>query len=256
VGGPRQGLCRWLHGRRHRPHAGARDDAPDNTGIAVTPPDELRELARQADEAGFSLAVHAIGDQAIRDTIDAMAKFLRDAGTTHKLPHLIEHVQVIHPDDLPRLSQHGIVASMQPVHVLSDWRTADRVWGQRARYAYAFRSLIDRGTHMSFGSDAPYEALNPMEGIYAAVARRDRSGEPEGGWYPEERITVAEAIHGFTMGPAYASGWQAVQGSITPGKWADVVLLSRDMFEIPADEIAETEVVLTIFDGRAVYRKE
>ncbi len=232
------------------------DDAPDNAGIAVTPPDELCELARQADEAGFSLAVHAIGDRAVRDTIDAMAKFPREAETTHKLPHLIEHVQVIHPDDLPRLARHGIVASMQPVHVLSDWRTADRVWGRRARYAYAFRSLLDRGTHMSFGSDAPYEALNPMEGIYAAVARRDRSGEPESGWYPEERISVAEAVHGFTMGPAYASGRHGVQGSIALGKWADMIVLSRDVFQMPPDEIAQTEALLTIFDGRAVYRKE
>jgi predicted amidohydrolase YtcJ len=130
---------------------------------------------------------------------------------------------------------------MQPVHVLSDWRTADRVWGGRARYAYAFRSLLDQGTRMSFGSDAPYESLNPLEGIYAAVTRRDRSGAPEGGWYPEERITVAEAVHGFTMGPAYASGKQGVQGSIAPGKWADVIVLSRDVFQILPDEIAKTE---------------
>jgi predicted amidohydrolase YtcJ len=226
-----------------------------NVGIAVTPADELRELARQADEAGFSLAVHAIGDRAIRETLDALREFPREDAAALKLPHLIEHVQLIHPDDLPRLSRYGIVASMQPVHVLSDWRTADRVWGRRARYAYAFRSLIEQGTHISFGSDAPYESLNPMEGLYAAVARRDRNGEPEGGWYPEERISVADAIHGYTMGPAYAAGRQHVQGSITPGKLADMVILDRDIFTIEPMEIADTQVVMTVFDGRVVYEQ-
>lgn len=232
------------------------ENDPDNLGLAVTPADELRELARQADEAGFSLAVHAIGDRAIRDTIDVLGEFPRDqAGLAPRLPHLIEHVQLIHPDDLPRLSRYGIVASMQPVHVLSDWRTADRVWGRRARYAYAFRSLIDHGTRVSFGSDAPYESLNPLEGIYAAVTRQDRYGEPGSGWYPQERISVAEAVYGFTMGPAFASGKQTVQGSIAPGKWADMIVLSRDIFRIPPVEIAQTEVALTIFDGRVVYEQ-
>jgi len=231
------------------------EDDPGNRGIAVTPPDEMRELARQADEAGFSLAVHAIGDRGIRDTIDVLCQFPRDGATSgFKLPHLIEHVQLLHPDDLPRLSQHGIVASMQPVHVLSDWRTADRVWGRRARYAYAFRSLIDRGTCMSFGSDAPYESFNPMEGIYAAVTRRDRGGEPEGGWYSEERISVAEAVRGYTVGPARATGRRRVQGAIRPGAWADMIVLARDIFGIPPEEIAETEVDLTVFDGRVVFR--
>ena len=232
------------------------EDDPDNRGISVTPADDLRQLARRADEAGFSLAVHAIGDRAIRDVVDVLSEFPRaDSSSTPKLPHLIEHVQVIHPDDLPRLSRYGIMASMQPVHLMSDWRTADRVWGQRARYAYAFRSLLDCGTRMSFGSDAPYESLNPMEGIYAATTRRDRHGEPGAGWYPEEQISVAEAIHGYTMGPAYATGRQQVQGSITPGKWADIIMLSRDIFEIPSAEIANVEVLLTIFDGQVIYQK-
>ena len=107
---------------------------------------------------------------------------------------------------------------------------------------------------MSFGSDAPYESFNPMEGIYAAVTRRDRQGEPEGGWYPEERISVAEAVRGYTAGPARATGRQQIQGAIRPGAWADMIVLSRDIFEIPPEEIAETEVDLTIFDGRVVFR--
>lgn len=254
----------------------------DNVGVAVTPADELWELAVQADEAGFPLSIHAIGDRAVRDVIDVLSEFGPDEpsnqfgnrsgrqvetrfnvfSTTdrefirgHSLPHRIEHVQVIHPDDLARLGRHGIIASMQPVHLLTDWPTADRVWGRRARYAYAFRSLLDHGTHLAFGSDAPVAPLNPMLGIYAAVTRQDQRGEPQAGWYPDERITVGETIHGYTMGPAYVAGKQHVQGSISPGKWADMIVLDRDIFEVSPAEIGGTEVEVTIFNGEVVYRK-
>jgi hypothetical protein len=247
---------------------------PHNRGVAVTPADELWELAVRAEEAGFSLSVHAIGDLAVRNVLDVLSEFQPDepssvppnepdgryekgasarsnvSGVSSPLPHRIEHVQVVHPDDLARLNRHSIVASMQPVHLLTDWPTADRVWGRRARYAYAFRSLLDHGTYLAFGSDAPVAPLNPMLGIYAAVARQDEQGEPEAGWYPQERISVAEAILGYTMGPAYVAGKQHVQGSITPGKWADIIVLSRNIFDIPPAEIAETEVEMTIFDGK------
>ncbi|MFQ5858447.1 MAG: amidohydrolase, partial [Anaerolineae bacterium] len=247
---------------------------PANRGMTVTSADELWELAVQADEAGFPLSIHAIGDLAVRNVLDVLSEFRRDesdapAGppnefgvwyekrvkTRSVLPHRIEHVQVIHPDDLAQLSRHGIIASMQPVHLLTDWPTADRVWGRRARYAYAFRSLLDHGTRLAFGSDAPVAPLNPMLGIYAAVTRQDERGEPEAGWYPEERISVAETVHGYTMGPAYAAGVQHVQGSITPGKWADMIVLSHNILEVPPAEIAETEVELTIFDGQVVYQR-
>lgn len=238
---------------------------PDNYGLAVTPAEALWELAEQARRAGFPLSVHAIGDLAVREVVDvlgelpAMEQGSRGAGGQGKffpaaLPHRIEHVQVIHPDDLPRLSQFGIVASVQPVHLLTDWPTADKVWGKRARYAYAFRSLLDRGTRLALGSDAPVAPLNPMLGIYAAVTRQDERGLPAAGWYPEERLTVAEAIHGYTMGPAYLAGKQAVQGSITPGKWADMVVLAQNLFEISPEEIAETTTNITVFDGQVVYQ--
>ncbi|MFQ5343915.1 MAG: amidohydrolase [Anaerolineae bacterium] len=235
---------------------------PDNRGMVVTSADELWDLAVRADEAGFSLSVHAIGDRAVRDVINVLSEFQRDeparefgAGGRAPLPHRIEHAQVFHPNDLARLSRHGIVASMQPVHLQSDWPTADRVWGRRSRYAYAFRSLLDQGTCLAFGSDAPVAPLNPMLGIHAAVTRQDERGEPEAGWYPEERITVGEAIHGYTIGPAYVAGKQHVQGSITPGKWADMIVLSRNIFEMPPAEIAGTEVELTVFGGEVVYRR-
>jgi predicted amidohydrolase YtcJ len=136
---------------------------------------------------------------------------------------------------------------------MTDWPTADKVWGKRARYAYAFRSLLNHGTRLALGSDAPVAPINPMLGIYAAVARQDERGEPAGGWYAEERLSVAEAVHGYTMGPAYLSGKEHLQGSITPGKWADLIILSGNLFEIPAVEIAETAVDLTIFDGQVIY---
>lgn len=229
---------------------------PDNTGVVVTPTDELWELIRAAGKAGFSLSVHAIGDRAVREALDVMSEYGPTAATQPlSLPHRIEHVQVIHPADLGRLAAHNIVASVQPVHLLSDWPTADRVWGQRARYAYAFRSLLNQGVPLAFGSDAPVAPLNPMLGVYAAVTRQDEQGQPAAGWYPEERLTTAETIHGYTMGPAYLAGKEKQQGSITPGKWADLVILEDNLFEIPSPEIKNTEVNTTIFNGEVVYHR-
>jgi predicted amidohydrolase YtcJ len=227
----------------------------DNVGVVVTPADELWSLIVAAGESGYSLSVHAIGDRAVRDVLDVMGERTTAATKQLALPHRIEHVQLIHPDDLGRLAAYGIVASLQPVHLLSDWPTADRVWGQRARYAYAFRSLLDRGTMLAFGSDAPVAPLNPLLGIYAAVTRQDEQGRPAGGWYPEERLSVAEAIHGYTMGPAYLAGKEKVQGSITPGKWADLVILTHNLFEVSPAEIATVEAETTIFNGEVVYQR-
>ncbi|MEW5959705.1 MAG: amidohydrolase [Chloroflexota bacterium] len=227
---------------------------PDNYGLVVTSKEDLRALAQQAGRAGFSLSVHAIGDLAVRHTIDALSEFKPDRGAASgRLPHRIEHVQVIHPDDLPRLAQHGLVASIQPVHLCTDWSTADRVWGARARYAYAFRSLLAHGARLAMGSDAPVAPLNPLLGIYAAVTRRDLHGRPQAGWYPAERLGVAEAVCGYTLGPASLAGHEHLQGSITPGKWADLIVLSHNIFEIPPAEIAATRVELTVFDGQIVY---
>ncbi len=233
---------------------------PDNSGVAVTPTDQLCALAQRAQKAGFSMSIHAIGDMAVRQVIDVLSELpppRPDPTAAQQAdirpPHRIEHVQVIHPDDLPRLNQHNIIASMQPIHICADWQTANHVWGQRSRYAYALRSLLEHGTRLALGSDAPVAPLNPMHGIYAAVTRQDLEGGPENGWYPEERISVAEAICGFTIGAATAAGKQHQQGSITPGKWADLVMLSHNIFEISPQEIPHTTVDLTIFDGQIVH---
>ena len=227
---------------------------PNNTGLVVTSTAELADLAARANAAGFSLSVHAIGDRAVREVIDVMSEFPADLTPDRgRLPHRLEHVQVIHPADLPRLAAANIVASMQPVHLRLDWLTADRLWGERARLTYAFRSLLDQGTRLAFGSDAPVAPLNPMLGLHAAVTRQTGRGEPTGGWYPAQRISLAEAIEAYTLGPAYLAGKQHRQGSLRPGKWADLIVLSQNLFEIAAEEIAETQVELTVFGGEVVY---
>lgn len=233
------------------------EGAPDNRGIVVTPPDELWSLIVDAADAGFPISVHAIGDRAVREVLDVMSEWAATRGASARLPmpQRIEHVQVMHPADLDRPAAHGIVASVQPVHLPSDWRTADRVWGQRARYAYAFRSLLDRGTSLAFGSDAPVAPLNPMLGIHAAVTRQDATNQPAGGWYPAERLTVAEAIEGYTLGPARLSGKADRFGSVAPGKYADLVMLSHNLFEIDPADVPTTTVRLTVFDGRVVYEE-
>ena len=231
------------------------EEQPDNTGIIVTSAQEMADFAAQASEAGFSMSIHAIGDRAIREVIDVLGEFPPELSANRgQLPHRIEHVQVIHPADIPRLKQHNLVASMQPIHVVTDHFDADRAWGKRARYAYAFRSLLDQGVALAFGSDAPVAPLEPLLGIEAAVTRQDARGEPAGGWYPQEKISVAEAIAGYTLGPAYLAGKLVHQGSITPGKWADMIILERNLFEIPADEIGQTGVDMTIFAGEVVYQ--
>jgi predicted amidohydrolase YtcJ len=148
-----------------------------------------------------------------------------------------------------------VIASVQPVHLMADWLVADRMWGhERSRTAYAFRSLLNAGTHLTLGSDCPVAPLSPLLGIQAAVLRQNEKGEPREGWYPKERLTVAEAVRGYTMGPAYTVGLEDALGSITPGKLADLVVLDRDIFEIEPVEIASVKPTMTIFDGRVVYQ--
>jgi predicted amidohydrolase YtcJ len=228
------------------------------TGISLTPIEEIAEIISCAHRAGLSTAIHAIGDRAIRELLDVFADVLsRHRGYGPPLaPHRIEHVQHSHPDDLKRLKPLGLVASVQPLHITDDMVMVDQACGDRARWAYAFRDLLDAGTVLALGSDCPVASPNPFWGIHAAVTRQRRDSTPDGGWHPEHRLTVAEAVWGYSMGAAYASGLVAHQGSITPGKLADLVVLDRDIFAIPPAEIADTEVSLTMFDGRVVYRSE
>ena len=232
-------------------------DEPLNLGIAVTSKEEMRELVSKASRAGISAAIHAIGDRANRDVLDILEEN-RQSGEGRDLRHRIEHVQLLHPTDIPRLAKLGIIASMQPIHATSDMDMVERHWGEeRGRGAYAWRSLLDSGTALAFGSDCPVESFDPLAGIHAAATRRRSDGSPgPEGWHPEQRISVEDAVRAYTLGAAYASGEERERGSITPGKLADLVVLSQDIFVVPAMSILETEVEATVFDGQFVYCRE
>jgi len=229
-------------------------EEPLNLGIAVTPKEEMRELVRKASRAGLSVAIHAIGDRANRDVLDVLEES-RQAGGGADLRHRIEHVQLLHPADIPRLARLGVIASMQPIHATSDMEMVRRHWGEeRARRAYAWRSLLEAGTVLAFGSDCPVESLDPLAGIHAAVTRRRADGSPgPEGWHPEERISVGEAVRAYTWGAAYASGEEREKGVIALGKLADLVVLSQDIFAVPPMAILETEVEATVLNGKFVY---
>jgi predicted amidohydrolase YtcJ len=233
------------------------DDEPLNSGIVVTSKEEMRALVRKASRAGISAAIHAIGDRANRDVLDVLEESHR-SGEGMNLRHRIEHVQLLHPADIPRLAKLGVIASMQPIHATSDMEMVNRHWGEeRGQGAYAWRSLLNASTVLAFGSDCPVETLDPLAGIHAAVTRRRADGSPgPEGWHPEQRITVEDAVRAYTVGAAYASGEEQEKGSITPGKLADLVVLSQDIFAIPPMAILETEVEATILDGRFVYVSE
>jgi predicted amidohydrolase YtcJ len=229
---------------------------PDNYGIPVATAEHLREQVGKASRAGLAAFVHAIGDRANREVLDAV-EASRKAGEGLHLRHRIEHTQLLHPDDIPRLAKLGVIASMQPIHATQDMLLANDLWGSRSAGAYAFRSLLDSGAVLAFGSDCPVEDLNVMKGIHAAVTRRRADGSPgPDGWYPEQRLTVDETVYAFTAGAAYASGEEAIKGTLSPGKLADLVVLSQDIFAIDPMVILDTKVMATMFDGRLVYNHE
>lgn len=232
------------------------DGEPDNTGIPVATSEHLRETIRRASRAGIASFVHAIGDRANREVLNAI-EASRQAGEGLNLRHRIEHVQILHPSDIPRLGQLGVIASMQPIHCTQDMHMADASWGARSVGAYAWRSLLDNGAVLAFGSDSPVEDLNVMKGIHAAVTRRRADGSPGlEGWYPQQRISVDEAVRAYTASAAYASDEETIKGTLSPGKLADLVVLSQNIFEIDPMDILETKVVATMFDGEFVYASQ
>ena len=215
------------------------EDDPQNRGILMLDAEELFEYGRQAATNGISLAVHAIGDRANHEVLNAYAQLRKYEGSLsfhpkHQLRHRIEHVQIIHPDDIKRISELNIVASMQPIHATSDMLMADRFWGKRSEFAYAWREQLRHGSSLVFGSDAPVESPNPFLGIHAAVTRRRADGTPsEHGWYPEQRLSVTEAILAFTTGPAYAACMEDCLGILAPGFMADLIIVNKDPYTMP-----------------------
>jgi predicted amidohydrolase YtcJ len=225
-----------------------------NVGVFVTAPDAMGQMIRDADKAGLSIAVHAIGDEANATLLDLFAEAAKANGPRDRRSR-IEHVQHLRPADYKRFKELGVMASMQPYHAIDDGRWAEgRIGPRRCASSYAFRSLLDAGAKLAFGSDWPVAPLDVLAGIDAAVNRRPLDGKHPNGWFPEQRITVAEAVEAYTLGSAYAAFQDTDRGSIKVGKLADVVVLSRDIFA-PAerDHIAETRVALTVVGGRVVY---
>ncbi|MBV7336911.1 amidohydrolase [Chloroflexi bacterium TSY] len=231
------------------------ENEPDNIGIAVATADHLKRQVDKAARAGLAVHIHAIGDLANRNVLDAI-EFTRKAKVGLHLRHRIEHAQVLHPDDVDRFAALGVIPSMQPIHCTQDIDAANANWGERSRLAYAWSSLLSTGAHLAFGSDAPVETPDVLQGIYAAVVRRRANGYPgPDGWYPEESISVEEAVHAYTVGAAFAAGEEMVKGSITPGKLADLVVLSKDIFTSEPEAILETKIDATIVDGRVVFER-
>jgi len=234
-------------------------DDVGHCGMPLTPMDEITEAVRQADQGGLAVAIHAIGDRANRELVTVFEQVLGAERTSPTAPpaapHRIEHVQNIRPEDVARLARLDVVASVQPIHVTDDIPMTEKSVGERACFSYPFRDIWDAGVTLALGSDCPVADPNPLWGIHAAVTRQQRDGAPSGGWYPQQRLTVDEAVWGFSMGAALVSGREDVLGSITPGKLADLVVLDRDIFTVDPTEIAQTQVVMTVFDGRVVYEQ-
>jgi len=228
------------------------DDEPDNHGIAVTSSERLSQLVADCTAGGWSMAVHALGDRANSRVLDALEEHWRE-WSQRGLRMRIEHVQLLSPQDVPRLGTMGVIASMQPIHCPSDMIMAQRHWGARCSGAYAWRSLLESGAVLAFGSDAPVEDPDVLRGIFAAVTRQREDGAPSGGWYPEQCLTVPEAVYAYTMGAAYASGEERIKGSLSVGKQADMAVLSQDIFDLPPQEILNTRVEATILAGEVVY---
>jgi hypothetical protein len=237
------------------------EDDPHNNGILMLNEADLYRHGRTAVDAGLSLAIHAIGDRAVREVILAFSQ-LRSYEASRSLPnkeplrHRIEHVQVIDPDDRARLAELSVIASMQPVHATSDMEMADKLWGRRAALSYAWRTQLERGAVLVFGSDAPVESPNPFLGLHAAVTRRRADGSPGvHGWYPEQRLSLEEALHGFTTGPAYATGLENSLGRLAPGFLADLLVLDTDIFHCDPMQIKETRPVATMIGGAWVWQQ-
>ena len=228
-------------------------DAPGNRGLLLHSTEQFREHVRAATACGFQVNTHAIGDRANRLVLDAYEAVMRNSDTPMRRPR-IEHAQILHPDDLSRFRDLGVIASVQPLFATSDMGWVEsRLGTERLRGAYAWKSLQEAGAPLAFGSDAPVEPIDPLHGFHAAVTRQDATGHPAGGWRPSERLSRPAALYGYTQGAAWAAFQENEVGSITPGKRADWVVLSQDILSCPLNQLLDTTVLATYLDGRPIY---
>ena len=230
-------------------------DDPENRGLPFWTQPELDAMVAKANGMGFQVGIHAIGDFGNRMALTAFAKV--QGGEPSPLRNRIEHAQIVALEDIPKFAELGIVASMQATHATSDKNMAeDRVGPERIRGGYAWRRMLDAGVLLANGSDFPVELSNPFHGLYATVTRRDRGGEPAGGWYADQALTRTEALHSFTLAAAYAAHQEDRLGSLEPGKWADFIVIDRDYFTVAAEEIDDIRVHETWVAGRKAFDRE
>lgn len=232
-------------------------DDPGNRGLLFFEQEELNQMLYKGASAGFQMNVHAIGDAANRQLLNAYESLESRLGDQRLLRHRVEHAQVVAPDDIPRFVDLHLIASMQPTHATSDMNMAEeRVGAERIRGAYAWQTFLGQGTVIAGGSDFPVEHVNPFYGLYSAVTRQDFGGMPPGGWYSEHRMSRIEALRAFTLDAAYAAHQEEIIGTLEPGKWADFIIVDRDFFEIDAAEIWKSEVLETWLAGERVYSRK
>ena len=232
------------------------NDKKEEKGLIAVPQDEVDAIVKKCLSAGYQVAMHAIGDYANRIALNAVERAMKEV-PTHDPRIRIEHAQILAPEDIPRFSRLGVIASMQPIHCPMDMAFAEfRVGQARMKGAYAWMSLIESGAIIAGGSDVPdfpIEYSNPFWGIYAAITRQDLEGNPQGGWYPEQKVSRLAALKMFTIHAAYAAFEENLKGSLAPGKLADLVIISNDILAVPERELLDTEVLATILGGKVVY---
>jgi predicted amidohydrolase YtcJ len=228
-------------------------DNPGTSGLAMMPYKEFENMVVAADKYGFQIGVHSIGDKGNNWTLNAFEK-AQGVNGKRDSRHRDEHAQTLLLSDIPRFAKLGVIPSMQPTHCISDKKFCEkRIGAQRAKGAYAWKRLADTGAYLAFGTDYQVEPLNPMEGLYASVTRKDRLGEDGEGWFPEQKITMEDAIRYYTLGSAYAQFMEDRKGMIKPGYLADIIIVDKDLLTIPENEIMKTKVDYTITGGKVVY---
>ena len=230
-------------------------DRPDHRGLLLTSREELQRLFKLAINADFQIAIHAIGDQGNRIGLDVLEQAYESFGGRH-LRHRMEHSQVVALSDIPRFKSLDVIPSMQPTHATSDMNMAeDRIGAERLKGAYAWQSFLKQGSRVVSGSDFPIELANAFHGIHAAVTRQDKNNQPEAGWILEEAMSLEDTMRSFSIDAAWAAHQEDSLGSLTPGKWADFILLDQDIYQIPARDIWKTQVLETWLAGELVYAK-
>ena len=227
-------------------------DDVENRGLPFWTQQQLDEKTLKANRMGFQVGIHAIGDLGNRMALNAFEN--AQGGKSSPLRNRVEHAQIITLQDIPRFAELGVIASMQATHATSDMNMAeDRIGADRLLGGYAWRRLLDSGAVIANGSDFPVELSNPFHGLYAAVTRQSRGGEPDGGWIADQALTRAEALHSFTLAAAYAANQEDRLGSLEPGKWADFIIIDRDYFKIPSSEIDDIQVLQTWVSGKLMF---